>query len=239
MDDFYAWKPEYTSPVFAILCVTIFFSVYWFLSINKKIKQSFLTESPNEQRWINYVLFQKLAGAFLFGIIPAVLTLMFTPYSLYELGIQLGDINVSLIYTAIMAPLIILMNFFAARKPESLETYPQMRIATWTKKRFLINALGWGAYLFAYEFLFRGILLIMCYNAFGFWPAVAINIALYCCTHIPKGMNETIGAFPYAILLCYVTTATNSLVVSFFTHWIMSLSSDFFSVKYNPKMKFV
>ena len=88
-----------------------------------------------------------------------ILTLMFTPYSLHELGVQLGDITVSLIYTAIMAPLIVIMNFFAARKPESLQTYPQMRITTWTKKRFLINALGWGAYLFAYEFLFRGILL--------------------------------------------------------------------------------
>ena len=110
MDDLYAWKPEFTSPVFAILCVTIFFSVYWFLSINKNIKQAFLTESPSEQRWINYVLFQKIAGALLFGIIPGILTLMLTPYSLHELGVQLGDIKVSLIYTAIMAPLIIIMN---------------------------------------------------------------------------------------------------------------------------------
>ena len=239
MDEFYEWKPQYASPVFSILAVTIFFSTYWFISINKNIKQNFLNATLSEQRWINYILFQKITGAFLLGIIPGVLTLIFTPYNLYDLGVQLGDINVSLIYTFIMLPLIIIMNFFAAKKPESLETYPQMRITNWTKKRFLLNALGWAAYLFAYEFLFRGILLIMCYDAFGFWPAVVINIALYCCTHIPKGRNETIGAFPYAILLCYITVATNSLFVSFFTHWIMSLSSDYFSIRYNPKMRFV
>ena len=29
----------------------------------------------------------------------------------------------------------------------------------------------------------------------GMWPAIAINIALYSATHIPKGLDETIEPF--------------------------------------------
>ena len=44
-------------------------------------------------------------------------------------------------------------------------------------KNSLINALGWFLYLFGYEFLFRGVLLIPLIEPLGMWPAIAINTA--------------------------------------------------------------
>ena len=49
---------------------------------------------------------------------------------------------------------------------------------------------GWFLYLFGYEFLFRGVLLIPLIDPLGMWPAIAINIAVYSATHIPKGRRN-------------------------------------------------
>lgn len=94
-------------------------------------------------------------------------------------------------------------------------------------------------YLFSYELMYRGLLLMVCYHSFGFWPAVAINLCFYSATHIAKGLNETIGTFPYGLLLCYVTISTGSIAVAFVTHLILALTNDYFSVYHNPEMKYV
>lgn len=239
MKDSLVLNPEDIAPVLAILSTAIGFSIFWFLSGSEKFKAYFFKSGNNEIAWIRYVFIQKMTGVVFMGLFPLALVFIWTSYSLSDLGLKLGDWKESLYYILPMGVLIVLINSFAAKKPESLATYPQMRVQNWTMKRFFINAMGWGLYLFAYEFLFRGVLFMITLDSFGFWPAVAINLALYAATHIPKGLNETIGAFPYGLLLCYVTYSTGSLAVAFFTHWIMSISSDYFSIKYNPEMKFV
>jgi membrane protease YdiL (CAAX protease family) len=81
--------------------------------------------------------------------------------------------------------------------------------------------------------------LFSCYSAFGFWPATAINVGLYAVTHIPKGPEETAGTFPFGLLLCYVTLATESLFAAIVTHLIMALSNDLFSIYHSKEMKFL
>jgi len=239
MPDFVTWSSAYFIPCFAILTATIGFTIYWFITQNKKIPRRFFGDLQSENNWAYYIFFQKVMGFVFMGLVPAILVIVVTDFSLFELGISFSNASTSGIYIVLMGLAIVLVNSFAARKPQSLATYPQMRIENWSGKRFAINAIGWGLYLFAYEFLFRGILLFMCYQYFGFWPAVAINLSLYSATHIPKGLGETIGAYPYGFFLCYITIKTGSIAVAFFTHWIMSLSSDYFSIRYNSKMRFV
>ena len=86
---------------------------------------------------------------------------------------------------------------------------------------------------------YRGLLLVTCYHTFGFWPAVAVNLSFYSATHIAKGLSETVGTFPYGLILCFVTISTGSIAVAFVTHLILALSNDFFSIRYNPNMKYV
>ena len=101
------------------------------------------------------------------------------------------------------------------------------------------NALGWAAYLFGYEILFRGILLFPLVAEFGVWPAIAVNIALYSSTHIPKGLDETIGAIPLGIVLCVLTLLTGTIWIAFFVHLAMALTNSFTALKHHPEMKSV
>jgi membrane protease YdiL (CAAX protease family) len=137
-----------------------------------------------------------------------------------------------------MSAIILLLNFFASNKPDRLKDYPQIRVSKWTTRLLLINLGLWTAYLIAYEFLFRGVLLFVCYHSLGFWPAAAINIALYATTHIPKGGGETFGTFPYGLVLCFATISTGSIFVAFFTHLVMAISNDIFSIYHSKEMKF-
>ena len=119
------------------------------------------------------------------------------------------------------------------------EKYPQIRETNWDRKLVINNTLGWSAYLLGYEFLFRGILLFPLVDALGVWPAIAINTAMYSATHIPKGMDEAIGAAPLGIVLCLITLMTGTLWVAIVVHILMALANSFSSVYHNPEMKFV
>ncbi len=238
MNTFFDWNPEYEASVIAIFLVSACFSFYWFIAINPTVKARLFARTNEEKAWINYVVFQKLTGVFFLGVIPALVIFNTTEYTINDLGVNFNESKQSLIYIIIMGALILLLNYFATNKAERLKDYPQMRVALWTPRVLLINVISWAAYLIAYEFLFRGVLLFLCYATFGFWPAAAINIALYSTTHIPKGAGETIGTFPYGLLLCYVTISTGSILVAIMTHLIMALSNDLFSIHHNPKMKF-
>lgn len=236
---FYEWKPEYTEPFLAILTASIGFATYWFISINIKIKNWYFKNYSSEIGQIRYVVFQKVIGFLFMGVIPGFIIVGYSDYSLHALGLNIDNFIESTIYIGIIGLLITTINFFASKNTTSLSIYPQMRVKEWSTKRILINTLSWAAYLFAYEFMFRGLLLIVCVDAFGFWPAVAINLSFYSATHIAKGLTETIGTFPYGLLLCFITISTGSIAVAFVTHLILALTNDFFSIYHNPEMKYV
>ena len=238
MNNFYDWKPEHTNAFVTIISVSLGFVAYWFIALNHALKLIFFKRYRGDNAWIAYVTFQKMIGALFMGIIPGMILLNTSDYTLLDLGLKAGNYNESLVYIGVMCLLILIINFFAAKNPLNQAMYPQMRIATWEKKDILINSLAWAVYLFGYEFMYRGLLLMVCYDSFGFWPAVAINLCFYSATHIPKGLGETIGTFPYGLLLCFVTVSTGSIAVAFVTHLALALSNDYFSVYHHPKMKF-
>ena len=235
----YNWNPEYADATITILSVSIGFAIYWFLSLSEKIKTLFFKKFSTENAWIAYVFFQKMMGVLFLGTIPGIILLLNSNYTLTDLGVATGNYKESLIYIAIIGSVIFVINFFTSKNPFNLAIYPQMRIMEWNRKKIIINSIGWAMYLFSYELMYRGLLLMVCYHSFGFWPAVAINLCFYSATHIAKGLNETIGTFPYGLLLCYVTISTGSIAVAFVTHLILALTNDYFSVYHNPKMKYV
>ena len=239
MNEFYSWKPEYLDSVVGIISVSIGFAVYWFLSISPKIKDRFFAKHPEETAWEKYAVFQKMMGVLFMGVIPGAFALYFLPYTLADYGIKAGNYIESLIYIGIMGTLIVIINSRVAGSEFNRSMYPQMRVNNWGKKRILINSLALAGYLFAYEFMYRGLLLTVCYHSFGFWPAVAVNLSFYSATHIAKGKTETIGTFPYGLILCFVTISSGSIAVAFITHLILALSNDYFAVHHSPEMKFV
>jgi membrane protease YdiL (CAAX protease family) len=214
-----------------MLCL-IGFTTFWFVSKATKINDG----------TVKNVLFTKYLGLFTMGIVPATLALTFMPqYALADYGlIYNSDTTMtSLVAILILAALTMPLAFLSAKKPSHQVNYPQIREKNWTRSLVLKNSLGWSAYLLGYEFLFRGILLFPLVDALGVWPAVAINTVMYSATHIPKGLDETIGAAFLGVVLCLVTLITGTLWVAIVIHITMALTNSFSSIYHNPEMNFV
>lgn len=239
MNETYSWNPQYVAATLTILSVSIGFAVYWFLAMNEKLKSLFFKRYSSEKAWVAYVLFQKMMGVLFMGTIPCIVLISNSDYTLTDVGLNLKNFKESLLYISAAGTFILIVNFFVSKNKTNLAMYPQMRVKEWNRKTILLNTLSWTAYLFAYELMYRGLLLLVCYHAFGFWPAVAINLSFYSSTHIAKGLTETIGSFPYGLFLCYATISTSSIAVAFVTHLILALSNDYYSVYHNPKMNYV
>nr|WKN36399.1 CPBP family intramembrane metalloprotease [Tunicatimonas sp. TK19036] len=234
----FAWKPEFAAPVISILMLTVGFVTFWFLSESKQARQWIVDKWAHPASSVNWVLYQKFLGVLFLGVIPISIALIFLPFTVSEYGLNFQNTGVSLLWILGIASVVFPININAAKRPDNLAYYPMMRVQQWDTRLILLNALATISYLFSYELMFRGILLTACVSGLGVWPAIAINIALYSTTHLPKGPAETIGAIPFGLLMCYITLTTGTIWVAVVVHVILSLSNDYLAVYYNPEMKF-
>jgi membrane protease YdiL (CAAX protease family) len=173
------------------------------------------------------------------GVIPAAIMLILNKGDLASFGLAFQNHETSLAWIFGLALIIIPMNFFNSKKEKNLAFYPNVREKEWTKTMVAKNAFSWISYLFGYELMFRGVLLFSTIPLLGEWPAIVLNAALYALVHVPKNLEETIGAVPLGIILCLITISTGTIWVAFFVHITLALSNFFFSLRHHPDMKVI
>jgi membrane protease YdiL (CAAX protease family) len=155
---------------------------------------------------------------------------MLPGYTISQVGINMNRFAGSLLWIVILGAFLISMNFFLTRNPKSLKSYPQIQKESWNFYLILINTLSWAGYLFAYEFMFRGLLLFPLVNHLGITAAIIINTILYSATHFYKGVQEVIGAIPLGIALCLLTIEYGNILIAFFAHLCLALSCEYFAL---------
>ncbi len=237
----FSWNPNTLTSILPILLSLVFFVAYWFTAQSDRIKASFYGKYDKDIASVKHIFFTKYMGFLLMGVAPTVICLIFLPdYSLADYGLTIIPETTffSVVWTFGLCALVIPLAYISAKKPKNLVNYPQIRAAIWTNKTVFINALGWFIYLFGYEFLFRGTLLFPLVDTLGVWPAIAINIALYSATHIPKGLDETIGAIPLGLVLCILTLQSGTIWIAFLVHVAMAWTNSFTALKFHPDIHY-
>ena len=189
--------------------------------------------NPNNTRPI---VFQRLTGIFFFGIVSLFIIAYILKSDFSAFGTSAPN-SQTLLWTLLLAAVIIPMNYFNSKNPENLAQYPQIRHKEWSVSLLILSAVSWIAYLLAYEFLFRGFLLFSSIPVLGILPAILLNTAVYSLVHIPKGSKETLGAIPFGILLSFLAIQTGSFWIAFFAHVVLALSNEWFSFAFHPDMK--
>lgn len=226
-------------PFMTLLLVTVVFTAYWFLFSSQKMAAWFENRYSGDEGKIKHILFTKYLGLFLLGVIPAIVFWVMYPedYSPWKLGLRLiTETNIlSIMWILGLGLPILVLNWFAARRPKTFSMYPQIRVKEWDRSLIVRYSMAWCAYLLGYEFLFRGVLFFPLVDSIGVWPAIAVNIALYVTTHIPKGLDESIGAGPLGLVLCLITLHTGTIWVAFMVHVFLALSNSLFALKFHPE----
>jgi len=225
-----------------IMLSLVFFVIYWFTAQSKVIKDKFYAKHDFDTAATKHIFFTKYFGFISMGVIPTIICLLVIPdFTLADYGLTFRSETTvfSTVWTVGLCVAVIPLAYISAKKPKNLVNYPQIRTKNWTKKTMFLNLLGWALYLFGYEFLFRGTLLMPLVDAdlgVGMWIAIAINTAMYSATHIPKGLDETIGAIPLGIVLCLLTIASGTIWIAFLVHVAMAWTNSLTAFKFHPEI---
>jgi membrane protease YdiL (CAAX protease family) len=226
--------------IFSILLIVFVVCLHYYLN-RKKVLLGFMmrvTRFSFSQEAIEFVI-EKLSGLLLFGVVPFIFFIIIFDQSPVKVGLTIGKSS-NYWYLILLLPIIFgSLSFYSSKSKENWKISPQMRVKNWHLQHILLSASGWLAYLFGYEFMLRGILWFLCTDAFGFWPALAINIVIYSAIHIPKGFLLTIGTIPVGLIFCILTYITGSFFLAFITHASISVTNDCFSVYHNPEFKLI
>ncbi len=219
-------------------CLGVFFStlgfVFYFF-LNQKVRAGHRLDVQGHPADNSLkIIFQRLSGAFIFGVLPAFLFLIFSARPMNKIGLTNYIPHHTFLLTLIFAVIIVPMNYLNAKHPSNLKMYPQIRISSWPFSLVVLSALSWILYLFAYELLFRGILLFSSLDILGFWPSALLNAGIYSLVHIPKGAKEALGAIPMGLIFCYLVVITGSFWVAFFVHILLALTNEWFSLYHHP-----
>ncbi len=229
--------------ILSSLTLALGYTLYWYGRSFRPVKGlagwiEERSEAELESQEVEIYL-QKLLGFLLLGVFPAIVIWLFLPQGLTDYGIGLKlELETLYWFLGLTAASAL---FIALRPKKSIdcETYPQVRAENWHPKRILYNSLVWALYLLGYEFAFRGLLFFSCLRLFGFWSALLVNVLAYTYAHIPKNLQESIGAFVYGILLCIVAYETSSFWIPFWVHLILALGNDYSALAHSTVMKFL
>ncbi len=199
-------------------------------------------EWDTESRETPAIIKMRYMGFLWMGVLPFVAIIIFintSSYSLSDFGVSWSFPIENVYWILGFAAFLIPMNYFNAKGEENLKLYPQIREKEWNGALQRKEYFTWFLYLLGYEWLFRGVLFFGSREIMEFWPALALNVAIYSLVHIPKGLKETIASVPLGILLCIIVENTGVFYAAAIIHFTQAASSSFFSLRAHPNMKIV
>lgn len=213
------------------------FMAYQRLAFSKRLENRYRIISDGRHRVMSLFITRKSLGFIFLGLVPATLYFTLYGYPGYNPGMFQIPSVVKWLTIAITSLAIVVLVSFPARKQEFYGRIPEMRLGEWNLASVGILFAGWSVYLFAYEFLFRELLLFTWIEATGIIPAILINTVLYALVHIPKGMQEVKGSLVFGPLLCLGSLLTGSFLTAFIWHLALAVSSEMFAIYNNPGMQ--
>lgn len=231
------WDPHYTEYNLALILFMVGFLFWFYGSRSEWLNQSLIRRFGPDWGQAYQVLVKRFMGFLFYGLIPVVVLLSTQTYGWKDYGVSAHIPVEAWYWILILSPVLAGATWLGARKPDSQNMYPEIRLKSWNWMTFTLSILGWAVYMLGYEFMFRGFLLFAGARAVGVWPAIIISTILYALIHVPKNMQEAIGAIPLGILLCIITFRTETIFVPMVVHIIMAIANNWFSLKYNPEMQ--
>ena len=167
--------------------------------------------------WVSFLLL---------GVIPALVSKPLLGRTPGDLGLGLGDSRVGFTLVAIGLPIAIAAAFVGAGSPAIASEYPLGAGLSRSAAVFLPYVIGYGAYYLAFEYLYRGYLLLGLSSRLGAWQANLLQATLATAAHAGKPPVELISAFPASLAFGWLTLRTGSVWYAFALHWIVGVCLD-------------
>jgi membrane protease YdiL (CAAX protease family) len=221
----------------AVFSVPFMFCLYYYFAkqkifLNLLIRPLFPSGSIKTNEFISY----KLTGILFTGIIPFIVFILILKVIPSTIGLVIGRTFQFWYLLVILIFFTAFVSFKLSKSRKVQEMSPELKIENWFPRHIVLSVSAWLFYILGYEFLFRGVLWFLCSEAFGFWPAMLINLLLYSLVHLPQGRLVATGTLPIGIILCLLSQLTGSFIPAFLIHSLIAVLTDLFSLYHNPEV---
>jgi uncharacterized protein len=182
-------------------------------------------------------LSEKLTGILFTGIIPFIVFVLILNVLPSKIGFITG--RTFHVWYLILALILItaFVSYTESKSRKIQKISPELKLKTWYPRHIILSASAWICYIFGYEFFFRGVLWFLCREAFGFWPALVINLLLYSLVHLPEGKLMAIGTIPAGMVFCLLSELTGSFFPAFLIHSSIAIMTELFSLYHNHSIQ--
>lgn len=164
-----------------------------------------ITETKAYDRFIWYLVIPLLVIVLLFRESPAAY------------GFRLGNWRVGLMWTVIGCVGMALILWFVARSP-NMQEYYAIRTPQSVGRLIWLN----GVELFAWEFIWRGLLLFAFARAFGPGPAIFLQAVPFALMHLGKPEVETLSTIFGGAAFGFIAWQSDSFFYPFLIHWFIT-----------------
>jgi membrane protease YdiL (CAAX protease family) len=219
-------------PVWVLIAATIAYLVYFYGS-----RSAFLARVTHDADPEIAAAKKVIAGRFLGAVSLGSLGLYDVVLGHGVPGLAIPRLQSTLWFFGFVAIVVLPVVAFSSTRPKSWTDYPQLRWSQWDRKKVIENVISWAAYLFGYELYFRGVLTFTMAMFVDDLFAVAIVTVIYVLVHLDKPASEAIGTLPMGFVFGMTAIATGSFLPVFAAHVVIALTSDFFSARANPAIR--
>jgi membrane protease YdiL (CAAX protease family) len=209
----------------AVIIVPLCLWIYYFLITKSNVTGLILKRSDET----TVLFFSRLAGLVIFGVLPFAILALPSGLTFSEAGLTTGRLKDHKILLFLTMSVMILLSLYVSGNRSLRNRLIKPGLKEIKVSEVILTGSGWVFYLLGYEFMFRGILWSLCIKAFGLWPALLINIALYSFAHLPQGRVSFLGSLPAGLIFCLGTYISESFLFAFIIHCSISVSYEFFT----------
>lgn len=216
--------------VIVFLSVAVLQTVSWYYTSRKFFRVNFYYQyfADNEFVQLYEYLFWFIGDFISLFLLPLLIIKLLLKEKITDYGLKFGDYKVGLIITFISIAVMLPVLWFVSASPEFAVKYPHLQMAKSNWTIFIIYEIGMFAYLFAWEFIWRGFMLFGLEEKFGYY-SVFIQMIPFVILHNGKPELETFSAILGGIILGIVALRTRSFIYGVFIHFAIMLSIDLFS----------
>lgn len=169
-----------------------------------------------------------ISTVLLLGIVPMIVVKLIFGDRLADYGLRWGDWKFSLRCSLLAAPLMVAIGYASAQMPAFQALYPLCPLAKQSGTALAWDLVGQLCWYAAWEFHFRGFLQSALEKANGIPIAICVQTLASTLAHFGRPGSEVFAAILGGLLWGALTWRTRSLLGSFFQHWLLGASLDFF-----------
>ncbi len=158
--------------------------------------------------------------------IPALIVRYGWRMSLAHLGLRRGDVptwgRYFVVFLVVMIPLVLIIS----RTPDFQHYYPRCGPARSSAGWFLFSAVGWLVYFFAWEWFFRGFMLLSLAPRYGGGIAILMQTIPFVMMHYGKPPAEAWSAIIAGLALGLMAFRSGSFIGPWLLHWAVQMTMD-------------